>query len=67
MKTTLYLDQVSHDYIDELPRKVNASKIVRYVLKAIFADDAEWNLFLETDSDAAVLREYLHKKLRKRL
>lgn len=67
MKTTLYLDEMSHNYIGELPRKVNASKIVRYVLKAIFADDAEWKVFLETDADAAVLREYLHKKLLKRL
>ena len=67
MRTNFYLDEVSHNYVGELPRKVNASKIMRFMLKAIFDSESEWTAFLETDKDAAIIKEYLRKKLKGRL
>lgn len=67
MRTNFYVDEMSHNFIGELPRKVNASKIMRYVLKAIFATDAEWADYMKSDKDAVVVHDYLKVKLFPRL
>lgn len=67
MKVTLYLDEQAHRYMNELPRKVSASKIARYILKALFTTDDEWREILRTDKDAREVKEYVRSKLLERL
>lgn len=63
----LSIDEQAFGCVDELPRKMSASKIFRYVVKAIILKDEAWFTYLENDVDAKVIRGYLKKTLVNRL
>lgn len=67
MRVVLYSDAMTKRCVDDLPRRVGASKIMRYVLKAIMTNDAEWEEYRKTDKDAINVRNYLREKLLPRL
>ena len=67
IRTNMCHDVDSMRCMNELPRRVNASRIMRYVLKAIVMNDAEFEAFKRDNAEAAECREYLREKLKNRL
>ena len=67
MNLNLYANEETVQSVGKLPRDMSASKIMRYVIKAIFTPDKQWREFQKTDVEAAAVRAYLRKKLLPRL
>ena len=67
MKTTVYLDEKSAQAADELPRKVNVSKLLRWLLKLIQTNDNEWASLMEQDAEIREVQDWIRPKLRKAL
>ncbi len=67
MKTTFYLDEVSSQAVKELPRKISASKLMRWMLKLIHTNNKEWKHLIKHDPEIREVQDWIRPKLRKAL
>lgn len=67
MKTTFYLDEVSSKAVKELPRKISASKLLRWLLKLVNTTNKEWNYLIKHDDEVKEVQDWIRPKLRKAL
>jgi hypothetical protein len=67
MKTTFYLDEVSSKAVKDLPRKMSASKLLRWMLKLIHTNDKEWKLLIKHDPEIKEVQDWIRPMLRKAL
>jgi hypothetical protein len=62
MKATMWLDQMSHDAMENLPRKMSASKLMRTLLVAATTNNREWKQHLKENEEAREVQAYLRQK-----
>jgi hypothetical protein len=63
MKTTVYLDEESVKAANELPRKINVSKLLRWVIKAVTSDEKTWTKLIRTEGEIKEVQDYLRPRL----
>lgn len=63
MRTTVYLDDDAKNALDELPRKVNASKLIRWMSKALTTDEKKWDRLIKEDQEIRDVQEFLRPRL----
>ncbi len=61
------LDEDSHKVIGELPKRISASKLLRWLLKLIHTNDKEWEYLIEHDPEIKEVQDWIRPKLRKAL
>lgn len=67
MRTHLYMDEQSIEALNDLPRKMSASKVARWAIKTAALSDKEYAHLLKTDSEFREVQEYLQPRLRRAL
>jgi len=67
MSLNLYASEETLRNARKLPYDMSASKIMRYVMKAMFTPEKKWREFQKTDKEAVAVRAYLRDKLLPRL
>ena len=63
MKTTVYLDEESVKAANELPRKINVSKLLRWAIKAATTDNKTWKKLIRTEGEIKEVQDYLRPRL----
>lgn len=63
MKTTVYLDEDSVKAANELPRKINVSKLLRWAIKAATTDNKTWKKLIKMEGEIKEVQEYLRPRL----
>jgi hypothetical protein len=63
MRTNIMLDEDSHKVIGELPRKISASKLLRWLLKLIHTNDKEWTQLIKHDPEIREVQEWIRPKV----
>lgn len=63
MKTTVYLDDESVQAANELPRKINVSKLLRWAIKAATTDNKTWNKLIREDGEVKEVQDYLRPRI----
>ncbi len=61
----LYVDKETKENSGELPRKISASMLFRWVIKAATTDMKTWEKLIRTDPDIKMVQEYLRPRMRK--
>jgi hypothetical protein len=59
----LYVDQETKESSGELPRKISASKLFRWIIKAVTTDMKTWKKLLRTDKDIKEVQEFIRPRL----
>ena len=67
MRTNIMLDEESHKVIKELPKKMSASKLLRWLLKALNSSEKEWTYLIRHDPEIMEVQDWIRPKLRKAL
>ena len=63
MKTTVYLDEESVQASNELPRKINVSKLLRWAIKAATSDLKTWKKLIKTEGEIKEVQDFLRPRL----
>lgn len=63
MQTTLYLDDNSVSAMKDLPSKMSASKITRWMLKTAVSDNRQLKKLLKSDAEYKEVQDYLRPRL----
>lgn len=66
-KTSVYLDEQSMNAARELPRKANASALLRWLLKLVSTTDNEWKKLIKEDREIKEVQDYIRPMLMKAL
>lgn len=64
MRMELYVDKETKEGSGELPRKISASKLFRWVIRAATTDNKTWKKLVKTDPDIKEVQDYLRPRLR---
>lgn len=62
--TTLTLDEKSREAVNDLPRSVSASAIMRVLLKAISMSEKEFEKYKASSDEAQEVRDFFREKVR---
>jgi hypothetical protein len=57
------IDEVARESMDNLPRAIGVSKIMRFILKASFMSQKQVWDYIEHDKEAKQVAEFLRKNL----
>jgi post-segregation antitoxin (ccd killing protein) len=63
MKTTVYLDEDSVNAANDLPRKINVSKLLRWAIKAATTDNKTWMKLIKTEGEIKEVQDFLRPRL----
>lgn len=63
MKTTVYLDEESVKAADDLPRKINVSKLLRWAIKAATTDNKTWKKLIREEGEIKEVQDYLRPRV----
>jgi len=63
MKATLFLDEQSVSAMRDMPQRMSASKITRWLLKTATCDDKQLEKLLKTDKEYREVQDYLRPRL----
>lgn len=63
MRMELYVDAETKECSGELPRKISASKLFRWVVKAATTDNKTWKKLIRTGGDIKDVQDYLRPRL----
>lgn len=63
MRSNVVLDEMSYLAMQNLPKRMSASKLMRTFLVAATTNDKEWNRYLKSSEEAREVRDYLCEKL----
>jgi hypothetical protein len=67
MRTNIMLDEESHKVIKELPRKISASKLLRWLLKLINTSDKEWAYLIKHDPEIKEVQDWMRPRFMRAL
>lgn len=65
MRTNIMLDEDSHKVIGELPKRISASKLMRWMLKAVHTNDKEWKNLLRNDREIKEVQDWIRPRIMK--
>ena len=65
MKATLFVDQRTKDAIENMPRKMSASKLFRWFMVMLTCSDKEWERIRKEEPEILEVQEYIRPKLRR--
>lgn len=63
---TMSVDAVTKERISELPKRMSASRVLRYVITAMFTNDEEFAEYIKTPEGKEV-RAFVREKVGRRL
>lgn len=61
------LDEESHKVIQELPKKISASKLLRWLLKMVHTNDKEWTRLIKHDPEIKEVQDWIRPRLMRAL
>lgn len=62
----LTVDESTKEYISYMPKRLSASRVLRYIITAMFTTDAEFEVYKKRP-EVAEVRAFVRSKLRGRI
>ena len=63
----IYTDEQTDRFIGEMPAKMSASRVFRWMMRLISTNDKEWTVLIKENKEIKEVQAYMRPRIRKAL